>query len=178
MPVVEKMAGGPYFEDAFPRLFVEAYWVANKILSNHSEAEDVAAEAAARALQRWRRVRNMESPSGWVMRVASNLAVDMMRRRRFVAQDSRETHALSGNGAPTAGTSDAGMVDDQLFVRGMLHQLPSRQRQVVALRYLVDLSESETASVLGISTGSVKRHASRALERLRRGHEDEVTSYV
>jgi DNA-directed RNA polymerase specialized sigma24 family protein len=45
--------------------------------------------------------------------------------------------------------------------------LPRRQREVVALRYLADLGEADTASLLGITIGSVKQHARRALEALR-----------
>jgi RNA polymerase sigma factor (sigma-70 family) len=45
--------------------------------------------------------------------------------------------------------------------------LPPKQRAVVALRYLEDLSEAETASLLDISVGTVKAHASRGLDRLR-----------
>jgi RNA polymerase sigma factor (sigma-70 family) len=49
-----------------------------------------------------------------------------------------------------------------------VHQLPQRQREVVVLRYFLDLSGSEVADCLGVSTGSVKRHASRATDSLRK----------
>jgi RNA polymerase sigma factor (sigma-70 family) len=54
-----------------------------------------------------------------------------------------------------------------------LVKLPKRQREVVALRYFLDLSEQEIASALGCSTGSVKQHASRGLAALRRELRDE-----
>ena len=60
---------------------------------------------------------------------------------------------------------------DDLAVRAALNEalakLPKRQREVVALRYLADLTESETASVLGLTVGSVKQHARRALHAMR-----------
>jgi RNA polymerase sigma factor (sigma-70 family) len=52
-------------------------------------------------------------------------------------------------------------------VSAALASLPPKQRAVVALRYLEDLSEAETASTLDISVGTVKAHASRGLDRLR-----------
>jgi RNA polymerase sigma factor (sigma-70 family) len=48
-----------------------------------------------------------------------------------------------------------------------LVSLPRRQRQVVALRYLADLSEADVARGLGCSVGAVKRHARRGLEAMR-----------
>ncbi len=48
-----------------------------------------------------------------------------------------------------------------------MRQLPTRQREVIALRYYLDLSEAEIADALGISTGAVKSHASRGAAALR-----------
>jgi RNA polymerase sigma factor (sigma-70 family) len=155
------MRGGT-FEDAFQDLFVAAFQVSFRILGNASEAEDVAAETSARALDAWRRVGAMQLPTGWVVRVATNLAIDTVRRRRFVTDDSVGIRAQTDE------------TDSTLAVREMLRHLPRRQRDVLALRYLADLSEAEIASVLDISPGSVKRHASRAVERLRR-HDPEGT---
>ncbi len=56
--------------------------------------------------------------------------------------------------------------DESRRVLGELRRLPTRQREVLALRYLMDLSETEIASRLGISPGSVKTHASRGLSSL------------
>ncbi len=160
------MPGKADFEGAFETLFVAAYHVAHRILGNDEEAKDVAAEALARALDGWRRVGAMPSPRAWVVRVATNLAIDTVRRRRFTGPAVQDT--------PTASEDS----DTRVAVREMLRRLPRRQRDVLALRYLVDLSESEVATVLGISQGSVKRHASRALERLRRGVAEGAVSYA
>lgn len=158
------MSGSVAFEEAFQDLFVAAYHVALRILANAGEAEDVAAESTARALDGWRRVSAMPSPRAWVVRVATNLSIDIVRRRRFVAMGGLDR---SSSGAPEES-------DTRMVVRDMLRRLPRRQRDVLALRYLVDLSEAEIADVLGISPGTVKRHASRALRQLRR-HEGDVS---
>jgi RNA polymerase sigma factor (sigma-70 family) len=63
-------------------------------------------------------------------------------------------------------------------VSAAMASLPPKQRAVIALRYLEDLSEAETAAVLDLSVGTVKSHASRGLERLREvlgSHGDDAT---
>jgi RNA polymerase sigma-70 factor (sigma-E family) len=142
------------FDLAFRDLYALSYRVAFRILGDRGDAEDVAQEALARAAQRWHRL--VDRPEGWVSRVSSNLAIDRFRRRRHIA---------------AAPSGPLGVVDPYLGERGdlvtALRRLPRRQREVVVLRYLADLSEAEVAAELGCSIGTVKSHASRALANLR-----------
>lgn len=158
--------GGITFEEVFEDLFVEAYRVSIRILRNHNDAEDVAAETMARALDKWRRVR-VSSPRGWVVRVAGNLAVDIVRRRQ---------RAADRPAVPVPDNLDDN--DSHLAIVDLLRRLPRRQCDVIALRYLVGFSEAEIAAKLGISPGTVKRHASRAIDRLRRDEIERVPSVV
>lgn len=151
--------GLPSFDEAFPRLFSDAYRVAYRLLGDRSEAEDVAQEACARAYSRWSSVHDYAEP--WCVRVAGNLALDLLRARtRAVRRNER----LTQDAAPAPGSSS---VDDRLDLYAALAKLPRRQRDVVVLRYLGDQSEQQTAATLGLSTGSVKTHASRGLAKLR-----------
>jgi len=144
------------FEDAFDALFRRAFLVARRILADAASAEDVAAEACARAYVHWRRIGGQEWREAWVARVATNLALDAVRSR------SRLTDA------PPV---EAGAEDDDVAVRlalvAALTRLPKRQREVVALRHLAGLSERECAATLDVSAGSVKTHLSRGLAALR-----------
>lgn len=146
------------FEDCFLTLANVAYRVAYRLLGNRPEAEDVTQEALTRAYQRWQQVRDHSEP--WVARVASNLALDVIRRGR-----RRPVEGLSDRDEPAA-RDDDGAIDRVDLVR-VLRAMPRRQRQVVVLRYLADLSELDTAAELGISIGAVKKHASRGLAALR-----------
>jgi RNA polymerase sigma factor (sigma-70 family) len=149
------------FDDAFERLFLRAYRVSFRILMNREDAEDVAMDTMARALRDWH---TLDVPAdGWVAKVATHRSIDLWRR----AQRRRRHDELVRFGA-----SDYGG-DDQLALREAVVALPKRQREVVALRYFVDLSEQEIATALGCSTGSVKQHASRGLATLRRKLRDE-----
>jgi len=143
------------FELAFEGLYRLGYRVAFRILGDRSEAEDVAQEALARAFLRWSSLH--EQPEGWVCRVATNLSIDRYRRRR------RRLRTPAG---------PIGVLDDRLGERtdlvDALRSLPRRQREVVVLRYLADLSEVDVAATVGCSVGTVKTHASRGLAALRR----------
>jgi RNA polymerase sigma-70 factor (sigma-E family) len=142
------------FDARFDDLAKLAYRVAYRLLGSRPEAEDVAQEALIRAYARWRRVQGHAEP--WVARVATNLALDELRRR------SRRP-APAGPSVP----DEAGSATDRLELGRLLAALPRRQREVVVLRYLADRSEADTAADLGTSVGSVKQHAHRGLNALR-----------
>ena len=152
------------FEDAFPRLYADAYRVAFRLLGQRSEAEDVAQEACARAYSRWSSIHDYAEP--WCVRVAGNLALDALRARTRAVK--RQERLISEHG-PATGVPRAGGVgsDERLDLYAALAELPKRQRETVVLRYLGDQSEEQTAALLGLSVGSVKTHASRGLSRLR-----------
>lgn len=147
--------GGTSFDAAMSELAVPAFRVALRILGNVPDAEDVAAEALARTLRSWDRVRDLPYRKAWVVRVASNLAVDRARRRppQLVAPE----HVPDLAEALTL----------RMALGAAMQALPRRQAQVVAMRYLAGLTEAEVAQSLGISRNSVKTHAQRALAALR-----------
>ena len=143
------------FDAEFDRLWSRAYGVAYVVLGDRGESEDVAQETMARALVRWKKV--AEYAEAWVVRVAGNLAIDRVRR----------TQRVRGVPVRDLPELDAQRVDLQ---RALLALSP-KQREVVMLRYLVDLPEAEVAHTLGCSVGTVKTHASRGLAALRRSLE-------
>ena len=149
----------PTFDEAFPRLYADAYRVAYRLLGERSEAEDVAQEACARAYSRWSAVHDYAEP--WCVRVAGNLALDVLRARTRSVRRQERLVASQQQTTRTAG------VDDRLDLYAALADLPKRQRETVVLRYLGDQSEQQTADLLGLTVGSVKTHASRGLARLR-----------
>jgi RNA polymerase sigma factor (sigma-70 family) len=148
--------GSLAFTDAYPRLFNEAYRVAYRLLGDRTEAEDVAAETCARAYSRWRSVADYAEP--WCVRVAANQALDLLRSRARAAKRGRVERTARDESVVSI---------ERLDLFAALSALPRRQREVVVLRYLGDQSEEQTASLLGLSVGSVKTHASRGIQRLR-----------
>jgi RNA polymerase sigma-70 factor (sigma-E family) len=140
------------FDAEFDNLWSRAYGVAYVVLGDRGESEDIAQEALARALVRWRKVSEYAEP--WVVRVAGNLAIDRIRQRQ-------RTRGLPARDAPGL---DAQRVD----LQRALVSLSPKQREVVILRYVVDMPEAEVAHALGCSVGTVKTHASRGLAALRK----------
>jgi RNA polymerase sigma factor (sigma-70 family) len=150
--------GQPY-EACFRDLFAISYRVSYRILGDRSQAEDVAAEACARAYARWQTVSPHAEP--WVARVAGNLALDEVRR--LVRWRKREG-ALHDRDLGT----DPQRIE-RFDLQEALRKLSKRQREVLILRYVADLSEREVADILGCSVGTVKSTASRAAGLLRTG---------
>ncbi len=120
--------------------------------------EDLVAEAFTRAWASWRKVRELAEPRAWVIRTALNAHVSWWRRHR------REV-ALGSHDATATTSQDPGL-DSSLVAA--LRRLPVRQRQVIALRLLLDLDTATTAQILGMSGSTVRSHLHRAVAALRR----------
>jgi RNA polymerase sigma-70 factor (sigma-E family) len=160
-PVDAGVPAGREYRDLFGPLFALAYRVAYSLLADRGAAEDVAQDAMARAYARWRVVRRLEEPGGWVAKVTSNLATDVWRTR--TRRNHREALAQR---LRVSGDSESAVLD-RVDLCAALHRLPPRQRQVVVLRFVADMTEASVAKHLGCSVGAVKRHAARGLLALR-----------
>ncbi|MFC6285740.1 SigE family RNA polymerase sigma factor [Nocardioides sp. GCM10027113] len=126
------------------------------LTGNHDDAEDLVQVALVKAVPHWARI--ADNPEPYVRRILARESITRWRRRRW-----RE---VSTDAVPdTAGQpADADAVHD---LRAALARLAPRQRAVVVLRYYEDLTERQTAEVLGISVGTVKSQSRDALTRLR-----------
>jgi len=124
-------------------------------------AEDLVQSALIRTYLAWGRLRDPASAEAYARRTLTRLAV-RARRRRWRGEVA--TGELPEPARP--GRADGGG-DLAVDVRRALAALPAGQRAVLVLRYLDDLSEAETARLLGISPGTVKSRAARGLASLR-----------
>lgn len=151
------------FSAEFEGLFGVAYRAAYGILGDRSEAEDSAQEALAKALVRWRRIEGYATP--WVARVAANHALDKVRRRHRRRDASYDELVIEPTSASSTGSD--GLVDRRRDLVAALNTLPKRQRDIVVLRHLADLSEADVAALMNCSVGTVKSSLSRGVARLR-----------
>ncbi len=122
-------------------------------------AEDLVQTALAKLYLSWDKVQRQESVDGYVRRILVNENNSMWRRPWKKRETT--TSELPEQAAPAT----HGGRDDALWE--LVQTLPRKQRAAVVLRYYEELSEAETADVLGVSVGTVKSQTSRALAALR-----------
>jgi RNA polymerase sigma factor (sigma-70 family) len=132
------------------------------ITGDRDSAQELVAEAFARACASWHTVSRHPVPAAWVVRTALNLNISRWRRhgREVPVPDP----GMLADG-PAAATAAASPVDPQIMAA--LLRLPGRQRQVIALRLILDLDTVDTAKMLGIAPNTVMVHMARALATLR-----------
>jgi RNA polymerase sigma factor (sigma-70 family) len=136
-------------------------------IGDHDTARELVDEAFARAWASWRTVSGHPAPKAWVVRTALNASISRWRRRRRevpVPDPARVADPVS--------TTAASLVDPRIMAA--LLRLPARQRQVVALRLILDLDTARTAEVLGIAPGTVMAHLGRAMAALRHDLQSEL----
>jgi len=126
------------------------------LTGSHADAEDLVQLALVKTVPHWGRI--ADRPEPYVRQVLARESVSRWRRRRW-----RETSTEVLPERPSA----SGDLDSRLALRAALGSLAPRQRAVIVLRYYEDLTEKETASVLGIALGTVKSQARDGLAKLR-----------
>jgi len=129
------------------------------LTGNKADAEDLLQTALAKTYLAWDRIREREALDAYVRRTMVTTQTSIWRRKRpehptdqLPERSGRDTHA------------DADLHD---ALWAALGKLSRKQRAAVVLRYYEDLSEAETAKVLGVSVGTVKSTTSRALAAMR-----------
>ncbi|MER7890528.1 SigE family RNA polymerase sigma factor [Micromonospora sp. NPDC094482] len=127
------------------------------VTGDHTEAQDLVQEAYARAWRQWGTLSAHPAPEAWLRLVVARLATDRWRHLH------RWRGVLSRTGPPA--TAPPPSEDGVLLVRA-LRQLPTAQRQALALHYLFDMPVEEIARETGVAVGTVKSWLSRGRARL------------
>jgi RNA polymerase sigma-70 factor (ECF subfamily) len=142
-----------------PRVFA----LARRMLREQAEAEDVTQEAMLRL---WRIAPDWQPGQAqlgtWLYRVASNLCIDRLRRRREIASDGMPEQADEAPGALARIEAD----DRAVALRAALETLPDRQRLAVVLRHFEERSNPEIAEILDTSVEAVESLLGRARREL------------
>jgi RNA polymerase sigma-70 factor (sigma-E family) len=123
-----------------------------------AHAEDLLQTSLAKTWFAWRRIHS--DPEPYVRRVMVNTYATWWRRRWNGEQPTRDMPERTGR-------DEYSPIDDRHWLWAALRRLPRRQRAVVVLRFFEDLSEADTAEILGTSIGTVKSQTARALAKLR-----------
>jgi RNA polymerase sigma-70 factor (sigma-E family) len=137
---------------------------ARSLTANQCDAEDLLQTALTKTYVAWERIEDHRALDGYVRRALVNTRTSQWRKRKvdeFSCDELPEPQPMPG--APDPAEQQA--LRDAMW--RAISKLPARQRAMVVLRYYEDLSEAQTAEVLGVSVGTVKSAVSRALGKLR-----------
>ncbi|MFF4256453.1 SigE family RNA polymerase sigma factor [Streptomyces sp. NPDC001663] len=137
---------------------------ARSLTANPSDAEDLLQTALTKTYVAWERIEDHRALDGYVRRALLNTRTSQWRKRKvdeFVCEELPEPEPVPGRDDP----AEQQALHDAMW--RAIQKLPARQRAMVVLRYYEDLSEVQTAEVLGVSVGTVKSAVSRALGKLR-----------
>jgi RNA polymerase sigma-70 factor (sigma-E family) len=127
------------------------------LTGNQHAAEDLVQEALSRVVIRWRAIVAKGDPEPYVRRVLYTVHVSRWRHLRAHPEVR----------PPESGLDEAEAATARVVLGNALDRLTPKQRAVLVLRYYEDLTERQTAAVLGISVSTVKSHAAQALLRMR-----------
>ncbi|MET9801850.1 SigE family RNA polymerase sigma factor [Streptomyces sp. NPDC006368] len=141
---------------------------ARSLTANPSDAEDLLQTALTKTYVAWERIEDHRALDGYVRRALVNTRTSQWRKRKVDEFACEELPEPVG-GVPAPDPAEQQGLRDAMWRAVM--RLPDRQRAMVVLRYYEDLSEAQTAEVLGVSVGTVKSAVSRALGKLREDSE-------
>jgi RNA polymerase sigma-70 factor (ECF subfamily) len=165
------------FEEIVRRYEDRLYRLSFRMLGNHHDALDAVQEILLKLLAALPKFQGRSRFGTWLYRLAANTCLDIRRKRGRTSAESLEATLEHSPATSLAVLDDRPMDNPDLFVeqqyrenlvRAALSQLPETQRQLLTLRDLEDLSNSQVADILGIEIGALKARLHRARQALRR----------
>jgi RNA polymerase sigma-70 factor (sigma-E family) len=130
------------------------------VIGDYQLAQDLVQESLVKAYVAWPRIRDVASAEAYTRRVIVTTSISWRRRRSF--------HEQPAEVMPDGGVADrTDQLESQEDLWSELRLVPPRQRAAVVLRFCEDLSEAQTADLMGCSVGAVKKHVSLGLAKLR-----------
>ena len=157
---VPERRGAPTFHEFVATRSASLLRTAYLVVGDHQLAQDLVQESLVKTYMAWQRLRDVRNAEAYARRVIVTTTISWRRRRSF---DERPVEVLPE--VVVADVADVIAAEADLWTQ--LHALPPRQRAAVVLRYVEDLSEAQTSDLMGCSVGSVKRHTSNGLAKLR-----------
>jgi RNA polymerase sigma-70 factor (ECF subfamily) len=145
--------------------------LAQSMLRDPAEAQDVVEEALVRAHEAGPRFRGERGVRTWMLRITANLCRDRLRRRRFTAASLDGPAPIDDPALrfePVAGWDEA--LDQRVLAARLdvaIARLPVDQREAVVLRHRLGLSYEDMCGALGVPLGTIKSRLARALAALR-----------
>lgn len=151
------------------------YHLGYRMLSNRHEAEDVVQETFLRVHKNWNRYDDKQKFSTWIYRIATNLCIDRLRKRKpsyYLDAEMNEQDGLDGYtlipGDERTPETEYLLSETQQTIHQAIEGLPAKYKSVIVLRYLQELSLQEISEVLDMPVTTVKTRVHRGREFLRK----------
>jgi len=148
------------------------YYTLLKMVNNASDAEDLTIEAFGKAFKNIRQYTPNFAFSTWLFKIASNNAIDFMRKKKLnnisIDENVRDTDSVPVNIRSNQPTPEETLITEQkiLMVRAVVAKLKPRYRKLVELRYFYEYTYEEISAEMGLPIGTVKAQLFRARELL------------
>lgn len=154
----------------FEMFYNKVYKTAYLFTKDHYLAQDVVQETFEKAFKQLHRLKNPENAGAWLGSIATNTAIDLMRKKKRW-NDSPTEDVYIESELSKVETNSIDMEIERVFliksIRTHISNLKEEYKQVIVLRYLYEMKENEIAEALGIKTGTVKSRLHRAKLKLK-----------
>ena len=148
------------------------YYMLLKMVNNTADAEDLTIEAFGKAFKNIKQYTANFAFSTWLFKIASNNAIDFMRKKKLnnvsIDETLRDTDAIPVNIRSEQPTPEESLISEQriMMLRSIVAKLKPRYRKLVELRYFYEYSYEEISEEMGLPIGTVKAQLFRARELL------------
>ena len=148
------------------------YYMLLKMVNNATDAEDLAIEAFGKAFKNIRQYTPNFAFSTWLFKIASNNAIDFMRKKKLnnvsIDETLRESDVVPVNIRSEQPTPEESMISTQkiMMLRSIVAKLKPRYRKLVELRYFYEYTYEEISAEMNLPIGTVKAQLFRARELL------------
>lgn len=167
------------FDTLVLRYQKDVYRIAWRFTGDHAEADDLAQETFCRAFSALGQFRGESSLRTWLLRIVSNLSLNVVQSARITRRDGTTLEDLSERGVAGTVSSPQGTAalvarerDDKLHEA--IRRLPPRQRSTLILRVFEELPYREIATMMGCTTGTAKANFFHAVAALRRAMKEPI----
>lgn len=153
----------------------KVYQICFRMIGNRHEAEDIAQEAFVRAFINIRSFNIQMKFSTWLFRIATNLCIDRLRKKKPDYHLDAEIAGTEGLNMYSQIAADLMMPEEEVeslelqeYIQGALLKLPEKYRSVIVLKYIEELSLKEISEILDLPISTVKTRIHRGREALRK----------
>jgi RNA polymerase sigma-70 factor (ECF subfamily) len=173
--LIEEFIDGnePAFEEIARLVTSDLVNIAYRYLGNVEDAKDIAQEVLLKLYRKLRGFRHASKASTWIYRITLNTCIDSLRRKsRLTPLEEAITRDQEAEGRVS---QELERQDIRQRVQCALAKLPLRQKNVLILKHFQGLKINQISQILGCSPSSVKTHLARAVERLRKEVQNEMS---